>query len=267
MRKTRKYMNNNDVINTLLEMGIPAHMLKDFPVLPTEVEGILIYGSQARGDAGPDSDLDILALVPRPRPSTHSGDVNISYYTLDQLSTGAGTLFGSHLKRDAKIIQDDTGYLTQAIINMGEVNTNRLFNRARNMSQIFTNLDRDIPKHLSGLLRQARYLLRSCLYAQAIAEDRPCFSVRELSARHSDEDLPRLLTSRPEGENSVKDLEECLSRLREIVGDFPHNKHGSLEATVINEWGNSSDVLSMAFLALEPKEMGGDYTEMEMILL
>lgn len=260
-------MSNNDVIDSLLKMGIPSQTLKHFPTLSTEVEGLLIYGSQARGDAVPDSDLDVLALVPRPRPSTHSGEVNISYYTLDQLSTGVGTLFGSHLKRDAKIIQDDMGYLTQAIMNMGEVNTDRLLDRARSMSEIFTNLDRDLPNHLSGLLRQARYLLRSCLYAQAIAEGRPCFSVRELAARHDDEDLPRLLTSRPEGEASVKDLEECLHRLREIVGEFPRSRHGSLEATVINEWGNPSDILSMAFLALEPTDMGGEYTEMEMILL
>lgn len=257
----------NDAIDALMKMEIPFNLLKDFPSLPAEIEGLLIYGSQARGDATPNSDLDVLALVPRPRQSIHSGGVSVSFYTVNQLSTGIGTLFGSHLKRDSKIVFDATGQLDQAIINMGEVNTNRLFERARNMTEIFTNLDTDLPDHLSGLLRQARYLLRSCLYAQAIAENRPCFSVRELASRYNDEDLPRLVASRPEKDASNKDLEECLSRLHEIVGDFPHSRHGSLESTVINEWGNPSDILSIAFLALSPTDADGNYTEMEKILL
>jgi predicted nucleotidyltransferase len=31
---------------------------------PGAVEEVLIYGSKARGDAGPDSDLDVLLIVP-----------------------------------------------------------------------------------------------------------------------------------------------------------------------------------------------------------
>ena len=104
-------MTRDDFVNTLLGMGVAPKLLGDFPELPGDVEGLLIYGSQARGDAVPSSDLDLLALVADPRPSTHSGDVNISYYTRDQLSTGVGTLSGAHLKRDAKIVWDDHGHL------------------------------------------------------------------------------------------------------------------------------------------------------------
>jgi predicted nucleotidyltransferase len=257
----------DDVVGVLLGMGVSPNVLEDFLELPAEVEGLLVYGSQARGDRVPGSDLDLLGLVTAPRPTTHSGDVNVSYYTREQLSTGIGTLFGAHLKRDAKIVWDHHGHLSRALENMGEVDTNRLFARALNMSGLFTSPERDLPKYLPGLLRQARYLLRSCLYAQAIADGDPCFSVRELAVRHGDRNLARLLASRQPGEGTAADFQECLSRLRGIIGEFPPSAHGSLEATVVNEWEQPSDVLSMAFMALGATGKGSDYAEVEKILL
>jgi hypothetical protein len=257
----------DEVVYALAGMDVPPSVLEDFPELPAEVEGLLVYGSQARGDAVPDSDLDVLALVTAPLPSTHFGAVNVSYYTREQLSTGLGTLFGAHLKRDAKVVWDKYRRLTRAVEDMGEVDTDRVFARARSMSELFTSLERDLPEYLPGLLRQARYLLRSCLYAQAIARGDPCFSVRELAVRHGDSRLARLLASRQRSEASAADLEECLSRLRTIIGEFPSSEHGSLEATVVNEWGRASDVLSMAFMALGTTGKGSDYAEVEKILL
>ena len=135
------------------------------------------------------------------------------------------------------------------------------------MTELFTNLDRDLPRYQAGLLRQARYLLRSCLYAQAIASGKPCFSIRELAVRHDDPNLTHLLASRQTMESSVDDLTECLTRLRRLLGDFPLSAHGSLEATLVNEWGRASDILSMAFMALGSTGEGSDYAEVEKILL
>lgn len=255
------------VVEALLAMGVPPSVVEDFPELPADVEGLLVYGSRARGDAVPSSDLDMLALVGTPRPSTQSGDVSLSYYTSKQLSTGIGTLFGAHLKRDARILCDIRGDLTSAVEDMGEVDTDRVLTRARSMSELFTNHRHDLPKYLPGLLRQARYLLRSCLYAQAIADGEPCFSVRELAGRHGDPELARLLASRQPREATTTELEECLFRLRGIVGEFPPSEHGSLEATIVNEWGQPSDILSMAFMALGVTGQGSDYAEVEKILL
>lgn len=257
----------DDVVSALRRMNVSPAVLASFPELASDVEGLLVYGSQARGDSVQGSDLDVLALVATPRPSAYSGDVNVSYYTLQQLSTGVGTLFGAHLKRDAKIIWDHSGRLAGAVADMGEVDTDRLFTRARDMSELFTSPERDLPKYLPGLLREARYLLRSCLYAEAIADGDACFSVREIAVRHDDPRLARLLASRQQGEPTVGDLDECLSRLRRIIGEFPPSQHGSLEATIVNEWGSPGDLLAMAFMALGVTGKGSDYAEMEKILL
>jgi predicted nucleotidyltransferase len=254
-------------VRVLTALGVPIDGLKALPDLPSDAEGLLIYGSRARGDAVPGSDVDLLAMVATSRPSMSVGEVSISFYTADQLSTGVGTLFGAHLKRDAKVIWDQQGRLGRAIEAMGDVDTGRLFARAGQMAELFTSLEEDLPKYLPGLLREARYLLRSCLYAQAMAANAPCFSVRELANRHGDPNLARLLASRQKSESKVSDLHECLFRLRSIIGEFPPSRNGSLEATVVNEWGKPSDLLSMSFMALGLSGAGSDYAEVEKILL
>jgi predicted nucleotidyltransferase len=254
-------------VDALRRLGIADEVLKDVPVLSPEIRGLLVYGSQARGDAVPGSDVDLLALVDQARPSTYSGDVNVSYYTAQQLATGIGTLFGAHLNRDAKILSDPSGELAHAIRAMGSVDTARLFARALSMTELFTTPERDLPKYLPGLLREARYLLRSSLYAEAIAAGQPCFSVRELAKRHEDPQLADLLSSRPREEAQQAELDDCLTRLQRMLGEFPPSQHGSLEATIVNEWNRPSDLLSMAFMALGITGDGSDYAEVDKILL
>lgn len=256
-----------ELVEPLRALGVPASIVRRFPRLPRDTEAVLIYGSRARGDAVNGSDLDVLALVPHSRPSLSSADVSVSFYTEAQLQTGIGTLFGAHLRRDAQILWDPSGSLVRSVQAMGDVDTERLMSRAKTMSSLFTTPSRDLPRYLEGMLRQARYLLRSCLYAEAIQQGEPCFSVREIARRLEDPDLTDLLASRRRTSASAAELQNCLERLAPLVGGFPESRHGSLEASVVNEWGKPGDLLSAAFLILGSSGAGSVYAEVEKILL
>lgn len=66
-----------ELIEALLGLGTPPRMMQHLPDL-AQVEGLLIYGSRARGDSVPGSDLDLLAVVGSARYSWLEGDVNVS---------------------------------------------------------------------------------------------------------------------------------------------------------------------------------------------
>jgi predicted nucleotidyltransferase len=256
------------VVDALGGLGVPEDVTSDLPPLGSHVRALLVYGSRARGDAVPDSDLDLLALVDEARPSESSGAVSVSYYTREQLRTGISTLFGTHLRRDAKVLWDPRDELAAILSNLGDVDTARLFGRVEAMSEVFGSPQADLPKYLSGLSREARYLLRSCLYAQAISVGAPCFSVRELAHRHADPALIELLASRRTEEPSQNDYDECVKRLEAFFGrPVRRNRYGSMEALIVNEWENQGDLLSIAFMALGVVGSGSDYAEIEKILL
>ncbi|KHO28750.1 nucleotidyltransferase domain-containing protein [Corynebacterium minutissimum] len=249
------------------ELSVPLNILNSVPFLPPEVEAVLVYGSRARGDYVESSDLDLLVLSSIEGTNLNSGKVSVAIYTSEELHRARGTLFGYHLRRDSICIYDPERKLQIEVENFGEVNTGRVFSKARHLGKILSLNEIDLQRYLPGLYREARYLLRSCLYAKAIDEGRPCFSVRILAERYGQPRFATVLSANPADGISSVDYLFCREKLVELVGDLEQNEHGSLEALIVNEWGGEPELISMALMALGDVPNIGDYAEVKAVFL
>lgn len=265
--RKQKFDGQEKVLRELRKNDVSDEIVMEVPELPKETTSVLIYGSRARGDHTPDSDLDMLILTPSGGRNLKNDKVSVAIYSSEELSNARGTLFGHHLKRDSKIMYDPSNQLAKIVKGLGEVDAERVFARSRRLAKVLTCPDQDLPRYTKGLYREARYLLRSCLYAKSIAEGQPSFSVRELAVRYDCPKYAEILKANPQCPDSEEDYKLCRDLLFELLEDHEKNEHGSLEALIVNEWAENSDLMSVALMALGDIDELDDYAEVKAVFL
>ena len=259
-----------DVETRLSRLDVPPRLVEAaVSVIPVTGVGLLVYGSRARDDFTNNSDLDLLALVHEPLGSRTYRDVNLSCYTREQFVSASGTLFGMHIRRDGVVIADPTGEFVEMIQELEQPDASRLLARVRHFSAILESRETSLDLHLPGMCRLARYLLRTAIYSLALAEGRPCFSVRELAARFDEPGLVTLLSSDPRivSEPSRGELETLRGRLRMAVGKPPPTGHRSLESLAVAEWDDDRERSTLAIMAMTGQDEELDYSELPKVLL
>ncbi len=258
------------VSDKLAKLGVPSDLIEPaLGSLPEQTRSILIYGSRARGDHLIHSDLDLLAIVPRPTYSRRHGDANVTCYTAEQLQHATKTLFGMHIQRDGIVIADTDGELHDILQSLEAPNPSTLIRRVRHFSSILDSAKTDKEQHLAGLCRLARFLLRTAIYTQALDEGSPCFSVRELAERLAEPALATLLASNPTvvGEATANQLHGLCTRLRIAVGSSPATPYSSLMALVVGEWDSDRECASLALLAMTDDHIELDYSQLANVFL
>lgn len=256
--------------NALLRHAVTDSQTSDaISIMPDSTTGVILYGSRARDDFLPESDVDLLAIVEEPRGSIRAGLVNISCYTTDQLTEISGTLFGMHLCRDGIVVSDSTGSLESILNGFLSPDGRDLLGRVRYFAQLLSVNHSDLQRYLGGLIRLARYLLRTAIYAEAIRINRPCFSIRELSALFEDPRLTNLLSSGPlePADLSVDLFNELADRLQDLVGEVPSSRYESLAQLAVVEWDSDRDIATLAILAMSEQGDSFDYSELPKVLL
>ncbi|BCN42060.1 nucleotidyltransferase domain-containing protein [Prescottella equi] len=233
--------------------------------------GLLLYGSRARGDHEASSDFDILRYTSSwNSPTFKCGRVSVSSYTRDQLESASETLFGTHLNRDGRILAENGDELTLLIDRLQPANPALLLARVTQYSTILVQPDAVKAAHFTGLVRLARYLLRTAVYASAMNKGTPCFSVRQLAQRFNEPRLATLLASDPAvtGPPSIKLLDELTTRLTVIIGPLPEHDYGSLEALAVATWDTDRNLAALAIRAgSEDDQDSINYSELPKVLL
>jgi predicted nucleotidyltransferase len=258
-------------IRTLLERRSTPHDLIELVhhALPIRAAGLLLYGSRARGDFGPASDIDLLVLRDAPAGTIVKERVSLSCYTAEQVASATGTLFGMHLARDGVILHDHEGQLRSLLDAMGEPDPAVLFGRIRHLAAVLSLEGEERARYSSGQSRVTRYLLRTAIYATAIAQGKPCFSVRELATRFNDPALATILSSDSEtnGGSGGPVVDDLLRRLDEAVGDLAPNTYGSVRTLVVSEWFEDPDRAALGTLVLADTDAPFDYAALPKVLL
>lgn len=237
--------------------------------LPDGTTALMLYGSRARGDHEQHSDFDLLRLSIDPHSTFTLGRVSISSYTEEQLRGADHTLFGTHLLRDGQIILDTDEVLKKLMAALQPADPVELLSTVRRYSIVLSQPPEDQAEYCSGLVRLARYLLRTAIYAEAMRDGRPCFSVRELAARFDDPSLATILASDPKvtGPPTPALLRELAARLTNAVGPLPSNPFGSLAAMAVGLWDSDRNTASLAVRAMSEDAGTLDYSDLPKILL
>jgi hypothetical protein len=84
------------------------------PVITGKTEGLILFGSFARGDETQGSDVDVVQICPERRPSYTSGRVSVAVYTQSQLTKMArsGDLFAAHIAMEGRLISGEPTLLS-----------------------------------------------------------------------------------------------------------------------------------------------------------
>jgi Nucleotidyltransferase domain len=255
----------------LADLGVPDPMRTE---LRTKVDGhgdaLLLYGSWARGDADADSDLDVLLLHTNASfPRDGGGKVSLAQHDPRQLKELSGTLFGYHLARDGMILSDPNRTLTRALASILPPTRGSVISRIRSLTPVLDLPDADRQAYIEGLTKVARYLLRSAMYAQALDDGQPCFSVREIAARRHDPALVTVLSSHPgiRPPATTETFDDLCRRLTEIIGSLEPNSYCDLHGLVEETWTDKRELSNFATLVLAEGDDELPYDELPKVTL
>ena len=263
-------LNKDAIRGMLFSLGFDGETTHQvIGALPARAIAILLYGSRARGDIHEHSDVDLLVVAEQFARTRAIGLVNTTTYAPEQIENAAGTLFGLHLARDGVVLHEHDAWLTDLLKRFEPTDPAQVLNRVRQLAVALRSDELSRTRYVSGLVRLARYLLRTAFYAKALDPGPPCFSISGLAERFCEPELTTLLSSHESvhGAASLDVLQDLERRIEGIIGPFGTNAYVSLQALIVGEWHQNRDLANAALLSLSSSRAELPYAEIPRIIL
>lgn len=201
--------------------------------------GLILYGSYARGDERPESDIDVLQLVNRPRPFYQKGQLSVSVYTEDHLRllAEAGSLFILHLVLEGRVISDQAGALSGILAAYRNPESyESLRGNLRIAASILDVNHATFQRYPAALIRLALYLLRTELYIRCCENGKALFSVNKVAQRLNDPRITNCFGQRVSRPNDYQYFVEIRQLTEEYLATRIHNEFLTIEAFAVNTY-------------------------------
>lgn len=223
--------------------------------------GLLLYGSQARGDATSDSDIDILQLVDQTPRAYRNDPYSFTAYTPRQLKemVRGGSLFAWHLAIEGVPLHDPDGDLRDALALHPGPDANQILSRVRDLSPVLDIAQSDFEGIRTRIIRIAQFLLRSAVYAHAIRIGYHSFSLNGAIAHIGLADSAGPLFAVPPNNSDWHDFQRTKQLLGQLVGRLHRNPYVSLDALAVQTADSDSTLSSLAIQSLIDENTELDY--------
>lgn len=171
-----------------------------FDTLNQKYNGVVLYGSMARGDGDDSSDLDLLCLAHEREENYVNGKLSIAVYTENELRQlfMSGSLFALHLIKEGIIVRDGNNLLHEIFALYEQPDNYDSLKGELKRAGALTDLRREeFELYPYNFIRLARYIVRSASIIRHIEKHGvAAFSITKLSAALQENEIAILVPDR-----------------------------------------------------------------------